>query len=162
MTKIIFLDVDGVLNSWEWFKKLEEESYNEDFISFGINPESVQLLNQIVEKTNAKIVVSSTWRINYFQDLLNLLDRYDFIGQVIGKTDTSHCYDCLRGNLILKWIKDNQNVIGCNYHEYINYVILDDSSDMLLWQKDNFVQTNVETGLTQKEVDECIRILNQG
>ena len=144
-TKIIFLDVDGVLNSWSYFKKLEDES-KEDFITFGVDPNAVLLLNEIVEKTNAKIVVSSTWRLNHYQELLNLLNKNglkNVDSVIIGKTDKNGCYDCLRGNLILKWIKDNKCIIGCNHHEYKNYVILDDSSDMLLWQKDNFVQTNV-------------------
>lgn len=40
------------------------------------------------------------------------------------------------------------------------YCILDDDSDMLLWQKDNFVQTNSYIGLTDKEMCLTIEILN--
>lgn len=55
--KVIFLDVDGVLNSMDWFEKTKgAKGYRE------INPQKVEFLKEIVEKTNAKIVLSSTWR----------------------------------------------------------------------------------------------------
>lgn len=47
--------------------------------------------------------------------------------------------------------------------EFIDYTycILDDDSDMLLWQKDNYVKTSLGFGLTQGLADKAIRILNQ-
>jgi hypothetical protein len=41
-----------------------------------------------------------------------------------------------------------------------NYVILDDNSDMLPDQKNNFINTSPFVGLTSHDAEEAIRILN--
>ena len=57
MRKIIFLDIDGVLNSMDYFGQTKDcKGYTE------INPEKVKLLKEIVDRTGAEIVLSSTWR----------------------------------------------------------------------------------------------------
>lgn len=53
--KVIFLDVDGVLNSEK--DLLEAKGKSELF------DRPLALLKELVESTKAKIVVSSTWRI---------------------------------------------------------------------------------------------------
>ena len=53
MRKIIFLDVDGVLNNENWIKDTKTD----------LIPEKIELLKEIVEKTGAKIVLSSSWRV---------------------------------------------------------------------------------------------------
>ena len=40
-------------------------------------------------------------------------------------------------------------------------LIIDDDSDMLYWQKDNFVNTDREIGLTDADTDLAIKILNK-
>lgn len=55
--KIIFLDIDGVLNSYDYCEQAKStEEYTE------INPEKVKLLGEILAQTGAQIVLSSTWR----------------------------------------------------------------------------------------------------
>lgn len=57
MRKIIFLDIDGVLNSMDYFEQTKDcKGYTE------INPEQVKLLKEIVDRTGTEIVLSSTWR----------------------------------------------------------------------------------------------------
>lgn len=57
MRKIIFLDIDGVLNSVDYFDQTKHcDGYSE------INPEQVKLLKEIIDRTGAEIVLSSTWR----------------------------------------------------------------------------------------------------
>ena len=75
---------------------------------------------------------------------------------------TGHgCIDCVRGNEIHSWIKDNEALTGEAYHDYKNYVILDDDSDMLYWQRNNFVHTSWKKGLTEEEAEKAITILNK-
>ena len=57
MSKYIFLDIDGVLNSMDWF---EQNKYTKGYTE--INPGKVKLLKEIVDRTDAKIILSSTWR----------------------------------------------------------------------------------------------------
>lgn len=57
--KIIFLDIDGVLNSAEYYQSLKDiHGYDKD-----IDIEKVKLLKEIVDATGAEIVLSSTWRM---------------------------------------------------------------------------------------------------
>ena len=54
--KIIFLDIDGVLNSRAYDRK---RNWNEQT---DIDETRLPLIKEIVDATNAKIVLSSTWR----------------------------------------------------------------------------------------------------
>jgi thiol-disulfide isomerase/thioredoxin len=65
MIKVIFLDIDGVLNSHEYWVSERYKTYNgniETHPNYEISPDLVDTLNKIIEATKAKIVVSSTWR----------------------------------------------------------------------------------------------------
>jgi hypothetical protein len=55
--KVIFLDVDGVLNS---YKAMPDKWTREDGLI--LHPRSLSMLEAIVSATQAEIVVSSTWR----------------------------------------------------------------------------------------------------
>ena len=41
------------------------------------------------------------------------------------------------------------------------YVIFDDDTDFLLGQKDNFIQTNERTGITEEDVERARKILTR-
>jgi hypothetical protein len=56
--KVIFLDIDGVLNTTSTTEMFEEYTFVED--------EKVQLLKQLVTRTGAKIVLSSSWRYGWW------------------------------------------------------------------------------------------------
>ena len=160
---LLFLDVDGVLNSHQYFEEREKhESDDPNFVrsmKSDIDPEAVKRLDLICETTGAKIVVSSVWQRGRLYDiLLDALKEYGKHIQVIGVTGDRGCKDCLRGNNILRWMRDNIS----EYHSFKKYVIIDDDSDMLYWQKDNFVHTSSEKGgLTDEKADKAIKILSQ-
>ncbi|CAL9967805.1 hypothetical protein VPHD479_0121 [Vibrio phage D479] len=80
-------------------------------------------------------------------------------GEIIGMTEDYNNGFVFRGNEILKWIKDNEELVGYHY-DFNTYVILDDDSDMLYWQRDNFVHVNGFSGLTERDSNQAIRILN--
>ena len=61
--KIIFMDVDGVLNYTKWY--YDDRNPGNLYDQEGeIDPECVRRIVNICEKTGAKIVLSSDWRIN--------------------------------------------------------------------------------------------------
>ena len=70
MMKILFLDIDGVLNSWR---------YDQERISLqdNIDETRLPLLSRIVSSTNAKIVLTSSWRKHWERDSI----KADSIGQ---------------------------------------------------------------------------------
>ena len=136
--KIVFLDVDGVLNC---------ASTTQRFNGFiGIDPLKVELLNQIVREGGARIVVSSTWRNMY--ELPELIEIFRDSGldrsiEVIGKTGRS--FSGHRGQEITMWIYDN----GIPRR----WLVLDDDSDAGEgWCEPHFVHTSWEHGLTTTDV----------
>lgn len=144
--KIIFLDIDGVLNNYDMYHQGKKVPFKQ------LVPSCVKVLNDLIAKTNAKVVISSTWRmIETKESLLAKLqaegyehDIYDFTPQLGGSR--------VRGNEIKVWLDDNKNVS--------NYVILDDDSDMLLWQKDHFIWVDGWFGLTPTMAYKAEHILN--
>jgi hypothetical protein len=185
--KIIFLDIDGVLNCELWYKQRfqildrNDAMGNHPFYEFA--PFLVDRLNQIIDQTQAKVVISSTWRINYsIQELKDILTAVNFKGEIIDTTphfyakgshdDKQINYTIPRGCEIDWWLTNKGKFQRINWSKNIqedylnkslvkNYVILDDDSDMLYSQKEHFVKTDVYHGLKQEHVDQAIKILNQ-
>lgn len=88
--KVIFLDIDGVLNGYSWFdhyirfrsglNKLlwKYELFHKYRSYFDVKERYVKNLAKIVHKTGAKVVISSSWRYAYIapenrqkEDILN-------------------------------------------------------------------------------------------
>ena len=160
----IFLDIDGVLNSEEhvirtnkfilssWVKHGIDagEDYNPWFCE-----ESVKTLRAIQEAYNFKIVISSTWRYHLtVADFIKVFKTYydwDTTGIIIGKTDTE---SGIRGLQIKRWLD--------TYGKYpYNYLIIDDSSDMLDSQMKNFLHVNLLNGLIEIHIDDVKRIMDE-
>lgn len=157
--KIIFLDFDGVLNHEMYYHKRFEERYSGDDIGppyIDIDPQSVENLNYIIENTGASVVLSTTWRHSGVEYCVDVLNVRGFRGNVIDRTP--HFWDswAVRGNEIQHWIDTNKFPEGIE-----SYVILDDDSDMLLGQKNNFVRTDFKYGLTKELSDVAISILKK-
>lgn len=144
--KILFLDVDGVLNM-----------HNSGGM-YALNRKRLQLLEKIIKETGAQIVLSSTWRkdTTAFKRLcrvlsyrgLKIMDRTpEFWRDEEGKR-------LVRGHEIQDWLD--------RHPEVTEYVIVDDDSDMLDSQLRNFVQTEPNTGLTEILAYRIIHKLNNG
>ena len=61
--KVIFLDIDGVLNCQDTFIKRYEKKKITGYYELEIDIDMVKRLAKIVEETNSLIVLSSSWRI---------------------------------------------------------------------------------------------------
>ena len=156
--KIIFLDIDGVLNNA--IDSEHHQFHKEGYYFF--SKERVGHLNYILGQTGAKIVVSSTWRLGKTVSELQALCKWMGIeGEVIDKTEYLKDNYTLRGNEIYKWIEDNEDLLGKRGYDFLEYVILDDESDMLLWLKDHFVNCDGEIGLTHSNAYQAVKILNR-
>ena len=157
--KIIFSDIDGVLNSDIWYSGDTIKMKNG--LGKHFDPRCIRLLNKVITNTKSKIVLTSTWRLNHsIEELKELLKQVDFNGEVIGLTPDLKEKDenFVGGNEILKWCRDHEEIIGSSYKSYTSYVIVDDNTD-IYWQKDNYVQVDRYVGLTTKKVKEMIKIL---
>ncbi len=149
--KIIFLDFDGVISTYEKRWRFDMKK--------------LYLLKEIVDKTDAKIVVTSSWKRGFTEvdnfiksfynkprnkDLKNVTIFDWFANSIYDITDNNGSW---RGDEIQRWI-DKHN------EEIESYVILDDDSDFHDNQLFNFVQTDTYEGITSREVKLCIKILN--
>ena len=162
--KLLFLDIDGVLNSQAFYtvrheqikagKKEREYSLDE------FDPKAVELVNRICRETGAKVVVSSTWRHGRtITELQTLLESVGFSGEVVGKTpdlcrqvESGLWMSAVRGDEIKKYTNEQ----NCE-----SFVILDDDGDMLNCQRANFVQTSWLDGLTEDLAVQSIEILGK-
>lgn len=98
---VIFLDIDGVMAS----RKYTNEHMNmciEDVCDAGLEPEKIELLFEICKLYNAKVVISSSWKLGIEDDYIPLsvigmlTDLEDNSIEVIGFTpnipNESRCY----------------------------------------------------------------------
>ena len=140
--KVIFLDVDGVLNSAQ------------DGYSIRLRTDShLKLLQRIVKKTGAKIVLSSSWRIGFTPASKNLLARFREYGLELMDCTPELSGSC-RGDEIRQWLTDNAYDYNIE-----NFVILDDEADMAEFTDKSLVQTDTNIGLQKQNAIECIMIL---
>ena len=147
--KVIFLDIDGVLNCSTSTKRYHGTPFVDD--------DKLKLLAEIVSKTDAKLVLSSTWRFGllypdsiFAGDVIALQkELYRFSLKLFSYTP--RLPDKQRGDEIQAWLASHTGVES--------FVILDDDSDMADI-KEYLVKTTWEHGLQREHVEKAINILN--
>jgi hypothetical protein len=148
--KLVFLDIDGVLNSGDYIKWCDgafDDPLNQ------MDSRAVARINKITDATGAKIVVSSTWRLAFRHQpdslrlLRNCMACYNITGEVIGMTGV------LPGDRryeIQEWLDMNPGVE--------QYIILDDG--LIEGHSKHFIRTCFESGLQDSDVEIAIKLLN--
>ena len=169
MDKIIFLDFDGVLNT-EYYQNYlcyQRLAYQDEYGAI-FDPEATKQLERVVDATNAKIVIESSWKFLGLEAMEEMWTDRQLPGQVIGITPSSvsdqwllsanlddidpamgHC----KGMEIASWLTDHA---GPDAH----YVIIDDEYVILDSQVPHFILTNPYDGITEELADKAISILN--
>jgi hypothetical protein len=144
--KVIFLDFDGVITiPPKWY----------------LNAGKIKWIKKIVDETDAKIVVSSSWRMDSVEETIDKMigcpkrcPRNKMLYWLIDNLyDVTHTYQGLRGQEIKDWLNERNDIE--------NYVIIDDDGDFLDEQLYHFVQTNYEDGITETEAIRAIKVLNK-
>lgn len=131
--KVIFLDIDGVLNTCNGLET-------------GINRGLVEHLNMLVRDSGASVVVSSSWRVAGLRRIRTTLREHGFIGRVSGVTPITGLG--IRGLEIQAWLDT------CRW-SVTGLVILDDNGDMAHLHP-HLIQTDYRKGLTPDDVSEAI------
>jgi trans-aconitate methyltransferase len=149
---LIFLDIDGVLNSETWFWT---NPYRRDVSVFEkrfdqLDPKACKLLHDFCQDISAQVVISSTWRkLLTVNEISSLLEKRDCYLDIIGATPHVYLQPHQRGDEIQSWLDIN----GLR-----PFVIFDDDSDMGNL-KHRLVQTSWQTGLTQEHIDRAYKVL---
>jgi hypothetical protein len=147
---ILFLDIDGVLNSEAFFARQRGRGIT--IISTRqelIDPAAVAHLNRIVDTTGCHVVLSSSWRLHNLGDVIEWLRERGFRGTLFGATPRT---PATRGGQIQAWLN--------SWDHRAVYAALDDEPD-LATHEGRWVVTNYAEGLTAERADEAIRLLSQ-
>jgi hypothetical protein len=149
MNSLIFLDIDGVLNSIDLTLMTRSLERQPKHRLFEVDPVRVGVLKWIVDMTDAHIVISSTWRHGNTEDwFVGYFEGLSWVNCPIAGM-TPETGNSFRGDQIKQYLD----------HEEANtrYVILDDDSDF--YPDQNFVHVDRCTGLTLKHAIACVDLL---
>lgn len=154
--KVLFLDIDGVLNSAEWFLSGVPKNI------WDLDPKAVRRLKRILEATGAKVVLSSAWR-KYPKEVAHLRTLFDihdmtpvmttFLGCTHRRPDggpqhgADNCTDPLthpvpRHEEISAWLAAHPEVTA--------FAIVDDDPDAGRIHPDRYVRTYWRHGMYGK------------
>lgn len=166
MNKVIFLDIDGVLNTNRWYTQMETNT-PQDKYGYAFDPKAVTNLKRIVAETGADIVISSSWKCMGLSQMEDMWEDRNLPGKIIGITPNSISDEMLlnadidsielfhiRGEEIKEWLTKYGKQVS-------NYAIIDDMDNMLSEQESRFVHTNPENGITEEDALKTIEILNR-
>lgn len=166
MRKVIFLDIDGVLNTKWWYTQMDRNTPKDKY-GYAFNPNAVANLKKILDETGADIVISSSWKSFGFSELEEMWQDRGLPGKLIGITPNSVSDEMLlnadldhmelfsiRGMEIKKWLTKHGKRVS-------HYVIIDDMDNMLPEQQPHFVHTDPEIGISKENAAQAITILNR-
>jgi hypothetical protein len=162
--KIIFLDIDNVLNSDVY---TESEMYKQATAGMSdakimlvahhlhLDPDALKLINDLVNRSGAEVVLSSTWRTKYSPAEVTKMMQ----GRGATFTVTASTPDLTRGRMS-RYVSRGAEISAYlrGYDVKPEYVILDDRYDMD-HHKEHLVQTEMKYGLTKEHVEKALEIL---
>lgn len=186
--RVVFLDIDGVLNSEAFLRKLDaqhralghvappvpgveerkkivkRETTCECYrLENQIDDEAIARLNRLVAETGSKIVISSSWRkLLDPPELHRVLVGHGLVAEIIGETPDGYHDQDLAAALgsIERIFRGHEIDYWLRQHpEVERFVILDDGGDMVM-HKNRLVQTDCEVGLLDEHVELAIRVMS--
>lgn len=154
--KIIFLDIDGVLNRIG--VRARTQTRWGGYI--GMEPELVERFNDICQKTGAVVVLSSAWR--NADDWLATMKANGLTCEFIDRTPNLNSGNSStgRGLEVKAWLDKFTitDLLLPENEQVEKYCCIDDDSDFLPYQ--NLFKTNYEDGLTAEQAKLIIEFLN--
>ena len=173
MSAVLFLDVDGVLNTMD---EHETRVYTSDETLVHITKYDIHAVGYYVAMQyrlllnlkrvfdaypTLKIVISSTWRENHeYRSFLlaALVDvcQIDVTTVVLGDTPVLGYLQGGRGAEVRAWLADHP--------EYSHFVIVDDDHEDSFRRHgllDHLVQTSLDEGLDDASTDEVLKVLRR-
>lgn len=170
--KVIFLDVDGVLNSTRHFETLQnlydngERQWNGRLLERPLfsyfDPQAVEALNWLVRKSKASLVISSTWRLMGVPRLRAKFKLEGVKAPLVSRTPDSFelaapgstkIVSLMRGQQIEAWLHQTS-------YRVTSFVILDDEDDMDKYLP-RLIQTSSDAGLTMAGAQRALAMLSE-
>lgn len=155
--KLLFLDIDGCLNTHSW---------DQDAKSSTLDRDKVERLNYVLNETGARIVVSSAWRYMVHGGAMTL-GGFDYLlrthgviaDAVVGITRMDTMIDKEapkpdeRGEQISDWLMNDNRWSG---HPY---AVIDDLDAGITAAGHPFVQCDGKVGMTDADAERLIELL---
>lgn len=138
--KVLFLDVDGVMINTPLFEAGRFETLGEEFLD---------RLQRIINQTNAKIVLSSSWRLeeqSYAKVERALATRN------LKLEDRTVELNRFRSHEIQEWLGRHPQIV--------KFAVLDDWNEAGYDIEHSFFQTKMDDGLTEEIAERVIKHLN--
>lgn len=163
--KVIFLDCDGVVNGSAFFKRVHgtrpDPKNEEELLAGCVDPDAVRLLDELLERTGAKVVVSSSWR--------HCHEGFGFIVRALHMGSKGNGGPGLMHQRSFIDITPHRSVRGRSrgfeiddwllaHPEVEQFVILDDDDDMEMHQK-RLVRTTTQLGLQRQHIEQAVKML---
>lgn len=158
--KLLFLDIDGVLNSWHYFKNnktlIDSSESEKDFKKnkwTHLDPDAIKRVNRLVNLSGVEVIISSTWRLLFSVEEINkMLAFRGATFQATNRTPEGYYRGMssrpCRGDEIKEFID--------NFPEPVDaFVILDDDNDMD-GVSSQLVQTSMNNGIQDYHIDLCL------
>jgi len=169
--KIIFLDIDGVLHSYNYEQALVEKGLSQfDREGAIFDPQCISALARLIEATGAEIVIHSSWKDCEDKGKALCVMREIWSvrrlpGHVLDVTPTLSVEDMAwlygirsttawKGYEIKTWL--------AKYPDCAEYVIIDDQNICLPEQRKMAIKTDGRRGLTAADADKAKKILDAG
>ena len=148
--KILFLDIDGVLNSRQYDRQKAQDDGN-------IDPTRLKLVAEILAQTGARVVLTSTWRLHWCPDGAST----DGIGRELQAFFASHGVELYDKTPILG---DRAKEVGAwldAHPEVTHFAILDDIKFGWGELDSHVIKTDylIGRGLMEKHVSAAIALL---
>lgn len=165
MSKVVFLDIDGVLNAEFWNENHQKE------ISDGqlIDRDKVKLLAQLIGRTDAQIILHSGWRFWFDEEKKPLCPEAERLVEVLAgeglaiagftpdltteEIRRTKKFSLVKADEILLWLKTHEDVEG--------WVVLDDLELHNACVKSHQVKTNQTVGLALEDVEKAVEIVSR-
>lgn len=146
--KVLFLDIDGVLNGGR--------AYSGWPLAL-IEPDCVKHLNSVVQRSQCKLVLSSSWRYMVNPDAMTvkgfgyMLKSHGVVGELIGVTCLDHECDG-RGEQIKRWVDEHQPKV---------FAVVDDIRSGMDAIADRMVKTDCGVGMTAHDAECLVKLLGE-
>jgi len=158
METFIFLDIDGVLATSHQFYTNSKRW--PEYGSYRFDDKCVKVFNEILNKTNSTIILSSDWKLNYSIKELNNIFKINNVGGVISDITPSLWGVKFTSLRDLEQCRAEEILLYVNEHNITKYIAIDDL-DLTPWIPDNFTQCRrANEGIKQSGLkDKILRVI---
>ncbi|WP_091872351.1 HAD domain-containing protein [Butyrivibrio sp. INlla16] len=165
MKNVIFLDVDGVLNSKFWDDGHQREISEGKYVDI----DAVKLFSKLVKGTDAKVILHSGWRFWFDDDMKPKRSEAEFFVNVMAKEGViisgvtpdltteeirkTKRFSLVKADEILQWLKENSAD---------NWLVIDDLDLHNNEIERHQAMPDAEVGLTESDVEKAYKVLGCG